>query len=329
MKTNKRGATLKISSLIVLITLSIMTLGCKSNKKAKPPTSVLSFFSEKDFNTLFPQHSKFFTYHAFKKAIDEMSSIEVKIEKRGNWIYKITRTDIVTGKSAVVRQDDDWDQDWAKKQEYTSIDIDYDNFCAGPDKAINKKEAAAFFAQIAHETRNGADQQFNDGLMLKQEVDSSSSYVIPNKIYPEVKGAKYYGRGPLQLSYNGNYGFASTCIFGSKDILLNNPELVSIDSVLSFKTALYFWMTPQGQKPSAHDVMTGNWKPSASDLKSGYQPGFGMTTNIINGGIECNKGDGQTAMKDRIGFYNHFLKLFGAEDKNGVCSCGKMVPYAG
>lgn len=329
MRANKSGVTLKISILTAFVaSLILFGFACKQAKQQKPATSLLSFFSEKDFNQFFPQHSQFFTYAAFKKAIIEMGTVEVKIEKRGQWIYKITRTDKLSGVSTVVRQDADWDEDWAKKQEYSVVDLNYDNFCGDKNRALDKKEAAAFFAQIAHETRNGVDHKFNDGLMLKQEVDTSSSYVIPNKIYPAVKGASYYGRGPLQLSYNGNYGFASTCILGNKDILLNNPEQVSTDPVLAFKTALYFWMTPQGQKPSAHDVITGIWKPSAAELKSGYQPGFGMTINIINGAIECNKGEGQMAMKDRIGFYNYFLKLFSMEDKNGTCSCGKMMPFS-
>lgn len=39
--------------------------------------------------------------------------------------------------------------------------------------------------------------------------------------------------------------------------LLNQPDLVAQDAVLAFKTALWFWMTPQFPKPSCHDVMTG------------------------------------------------------------------------
>lgn len=39
--------------------------------------------------------------------------------------------------------------------------------------------------------------------------------------------------------------------------LLNQPELVSSDPVVAFRTALWFWMTPQSPKPSCHDVMQG------------------------------------------------------------------------
>ncbi|HEY0175673.1 MAG TPA: chitinase [Pedobacter sp.] len=323
-----RLTTFKTNILIVFITV-LMVSGCKGAKKHGRVVSSLSFFSEKDFNRFFPKHDQFYTYAAFQKAIKEMSALHVEIEKRGEWIYKITRTDDLTGKSEVVRQDPDWDQDWAKKQPYTETDLDYGSFCAAKDMVLNKNEAAAFFAHTAHETRNGEDGQFDDGLMLKQELNTGDAYIIENTTYPAVKGQKYYGRGPLQLSYNGNYGFASTCIFGDKDILLKNPDRINEDAVLAFKTALYFWMTPQGKKPSAHDAVTGIWKPSAAELKSGYRPGFGMTINIINGALECNKGEVQPAMIDRIGFYRHFLDLFGLkEDKGSECSCGKMLPVA-
>jgi len=69
--------------------------------------------------------------------------------------------------------------------------------------------------------------------------------------------------------------------------LVSNPDLVSSDPVVSFKTAIWFWMTPQSPKPSCHDVILGNWAPSDADAAAGRVPGYGAITNIINGGIEC------------------------------------------
>ena len=40
-----------------------------------------------------------------------------------------------------------------------------------------------------------------------------------------------------------------------------------------------------GSKPSCHAVMTGTWQPSSADSAANRQPGFGTTTNIINGGV--------------------------------------------
>ncbi|MFI5139520.1 MAG: chitinase [Sphingobacteriales bacterium] len=271
--------------------------------------------------------NKFYTYASFIKAADELGLIKVKVVRRAVSVYQFTRTSKATGKSAVVRQDEDWNEEWAKKKPDSTYFIDYGNFCTEKDPQTNKKELAAFFAQIAHETRHGEDGKYNDGLMFIHENNISLPYTADNYNYPAVKGKKYYGRGPMQLSYNGNYGYASDCIFGNKSILLNNPELVETDPVVAFKTAIYFWMTPQTLKPSAHDVMIGKWQPNAADKAAGRTPGFGMTINIINGSVECGKGENIFSMNDRIGFYRYFLSKLGVSDPNCACSCGKMKAY--
>nr|Q06016.1 RecName: Full=Endochitinase 4; Short=CHIT 4 [Arachis hypogaea] len=46
-------------------------------------------------------------------------------------------------------------------------------------------------------------------------------------------------------------------------------------------------MTPQGNKPSCHDVITNAWRPTATDSAAGRAPGYGVITNIINGGLDC------------------------------------------
>lgn len=288
---------------------------------------VASFLSESQFNALFPQRDKFYTYASFIKAIKEMGNISVKITRRAASVYQFVRTDKHAGKSVTVRQDADWNEDWAKKKPDSSYLIDYGSFCSEKDLLTSKKELAAFFANIAHETRHGENGKYDDGLMFIHENNTSLPYVADNDDYPAVPGKKYYGRGPLQLSYNGNYGYASDCIFGDKNILLTNPDLVETDPVTAFKTAIYFWMTPQGARPSAHDVMIGKWTPNAADIAAGRTPGFGMTINIINGEVECNKGEAIYSMADRIGFYKYFLKSFGVTDPNCACSCGKMKPY--
>jgi len=327
-----------LSTRLILVLLSatlLLSFKCHttpSNTTSVPNISnkipVSSFLSEKDFNALFPLHDKFYSYAAFIKAINQLGAIKVKITRRAASVFQIIRTDNTTGKSIIVRQDADWNESWAKAKPDTSYTIDYGAFCSENNIQTNKRELAAFFAQIAHETRHGENGKYNDGLMLMHEVNTAITYVADNDDYPAVKGKKYYGRGPMQISYNGNYGYASTCIFGDKNILLSNPDLVQNDPVVAFKTAIYFWMTPQSPKPSAHDVMTGKWQPSAADKAAGRTPGFGMTIDIVNGQIECNKGDNMPNMNDRIGFYQHFLKLLGVSDPNCACSCGTMKPYA-
>jgi hypothetical protein len=321
---------MKAFILLPAIVLLSLISSCSGNIKAESNVqkiTIQSFLSEKQFNDLFPLRDKFYSYAAFIKAVKEMNLIKVKIVRRAVSVYQFTRTDKSTGKSAVVRQDADWNEDWAKKKPDSSYVIDYGNFCSEPDLQTRKKDLAAFFAHVAHETRHGENKKYNDGLMLIHETNTNLPYVAENDTYPAIPGKKYYGRGPIQLSYNGNYGYASDCIFGNKNILLSKPELVETDPVTAFKTAIYFWMTPQTYKPSAHDVMIGKWRPVIADKAANRVPGFGMTINIVNGEVECNKGEKIYSMNDRIGFYRYFLRKLDVSDANCACSCGKMRPY--
>jgi hypothetical protein len=318
--------------LTLFTALLLMSLKCGSSGSSQVNNSinkrsVADFLSETQFNGLFPMRNKFYSYAAFIKAAKELGLVKVKVVRRATSVYQFTRTDKSTGKSTIIRQDGDWNEDWAKKKPDSAYVIDYGSFCTEKDMQTNKKELAAFFANIAHETRHGEDGKYNDGLMFIHEKDTSLTYIADNDTYPAIAGKKYYGRGPMQLSYNGNFGYASDCIFGDKNVLLNNPGLVETDPVIAFKTAIYFWMTPQTLKPSAHDVMIGKWQPNAVDKAAGRTPGFGMTINIVNGQVECNKGENMYSMNDRIGFYRYFLNKLGVNDPDCACSCGKMKPF--
>ena len=334
MKIIVSTARIAVISLCV-ISLAGFSCGNSGGAKTKPdaapaPKAIPSFskfISEKQFNELFPQRDKFYTYQSFIKAVDDLAQIKIRVARRAESVYQFTRTDKRTGKATIVRQDGDWNEAWAKVKPDSVYLVDYGGFCTAGDAQTDKRELAAFFAQIAHETRHGMNGEYKDGLMLIHEDNTSLEYLSDSDEYPAVKGQKYYGRGPMQLSYNGNYGYASDCIFGDKTILLNNPALVETDPVVAFKTAIYFWMTPETHKPSAHDVMTGKWQPTAADKAKNRTPGFGMTINIVNGEVECNKGEDMYNMHDRIGFYKYFLTQLGATDPNCACSCGNMEPY--
>jgi hypothetical protein len=86
-----------------------------------------------------------------------------------------------------------------------------------------------------------------------------------------------------------------TSITGHKMVLVNKPMAVSNDGVIGFVTALWFWSTSQYEKPSAHAI-TESYLTSyeATGIipiaTGGRKPGFGLVTNIINGGMECGNG---------------------------------------
>ncbi|KAK2632884.1 hypothetical protein EUGRSUZ_L00941 [Eucalyptus grandis] len=128
-----------------------------------------------------------------------------------------------------------------------------------------------------------------------------------------------------QTSHETTGGWASAPDAINSD-LLNNPDAVATDPVISFKTALWFWMTPQSPKPSCHDVVTGQWQPSAADTAAGRVPGYGVITNIINGGIECGKGS-NAQVEDRIGFYKRYCDLLTVGYGNNL-DCYTQQPFA-
>ena len=76
-------------------------------------------------------------------------------------------------------------------------------------------------------------------------------------------------------------------------------------------------MTAQGNKPSSHDVITGNWRPSSSDTSAGQVPGYGVITNIINGGIESGCGYNDN-VANRIGLYKRYSDILGVGFGNNL-----------
>ncbi|XP_062234083.1 chitinase 1-like [Phragmites australis] len=187
----------------------------------------------------------------------------------------------------------------------------FDGFGTTGDADTQKREIAAFLAQTSHETTGGwataPDGPYSWGYCFKQENGATSDYCQASSQYPCAAGKKYYGRGPIQISWNYNYGPAGQAIGVD---LLNNPDLVATDPVISFKTAIWFWMTAQSPKPSCHAVITGQWSPSGADQAAGRVPGYGVITNIINGGLECGHG-ADNRVADRIGFYKRYCDILG------------------
>ncbi|OAY52241.1 endochitinase [Manihot esculenta] len=193
------------------------------------------------------------------------------------------------------------------------------------DDATRKREIAAFLGQTSHETTGGwptaPDGPYAWGYCFVRER-TPSDYCSPSATYPCAPGKQYYGRGPIQLSWNYNYGQCGNAIGVG---LLNNPDLVATDPVISFKTAIWFWMTPQSPKPSCHNVIIGKWSPTPADSAAGRVPGYGVITNIINGGIECGKGPNEQN-KDRIGFYKRYCDIFGVSYGSNL-DCYNQRPF--
>lgn len=59
--------------------------------------------------------------------------------------------------------------------------------------------------------------------------------------------------------------------------------------------------------------MIGKFTPTAADNKAKRVAGFGLTTNIINGGLECGSAYPTNKLKhdDRVAYYTRYVGLFG------------------
>ena len=188
-----------------------------------------------------------------------------------------------------------------------------------------RRELAAFLANIAQETSGGWKEApggyFKWGLYYleeKQGINKSQYIDTIWKKYLPYPGKYYFGRGPKQFSWNYNYGQFSEAWYGSQDTLLKYPERLAQDPVLSFASAIWFWMSPQKPKPSCHDIMIGNWIPNEMDLQKNRKAGFGATVNVINGGVECGLGSSQGQTAYRYAYYRYFCEFFKVEPGENI-----------
>jgi chitodextrinase/predicted chitinase len=169
----------------------------------------------------------------------------------------------------------------------------YPGFATTGGDTVEKQEAAAFLANVSHET---------GGLVYINEIDQSGDYCASESYGCPAGTYEYYGRGPLQLSWNFNY-YAAGNALGID--LLDNPSLVATDAATSWKTALWYWDTQTGPGTmTGHDAMVNG-------------AGFGQTIWSINGSIECNGGN-TGEMQDRVNLYEQFTQTLGVPAGNNL-----------
>lgn len=298
---------LKRTGLLLLL-LSITTF------YAQNTSNVDNLLTSTQWNSLFPKRAgtygahpqgyttDFYSFNNFKQAVQEMSDYLVQIRKKpGVWGELITITKKSTNQTYDYSVVESW---W-----YTNttpevvINVDFADFANATSSTNNKRELAAFLANISKETTGGwqvpvgggsAGDYAQWGLYFVHEVgytaaNGAGTYSQASTEYPANPSKGYYGRGPIQLSWNYNYGQLSKFLYNDVTVLLNNPDFVQQDGVLAFKSAIWFWMMPQWPKPSCHQVMHDLWVPQVGEYTATkmYKKGFAHANNIINGGLEC------------------------------------------
>jgi len=203
----------------------------------------------------------------------------------------------------------------------------YENFL----KAIGKYPAICSSSSLCPKilaNMFGHFQQETGGLYYLEEIHKSAycstsySWIVDN--YPCIPGKMYYGRGAKQLSWNYNYGAFSSAMFGDPMVLLEKPELVAT-TWLNFAASMWFFVSPGSPKPSMLEVLDGSWVPNAVDISANRKPGFGLTTMIINGGIECGKYSQQAVR--RATFYKEFAEKLGVNIVGEKLNCNDMLQF--
>jgi chitinase len=253
----------------------------------------------------------------------EVVKKEILTEEEFNSIFK---NPLASGKSGACPG-----YDFYNYNDFINAVHEYPKFGNEGTEEIRKREIAAFLANISHETTGGWSTapggRYLWGLCWIEEIACTDTICTQycqegNVEYPCASGKTYHGRGPIQLTWNYNYGAVGDKIGID---LLSNPELVSTDASISFRTALWFWNTPQSPKPSSHDVMVENWIPTSDDLAKNRDIGFGMTVNIINGGAECGKID-DSRVNDRVEHFKFFCDLLNTTTGDNLY-CDDMVHF--
>jgi chitinase len=170
-------------------------------------------------------------------------------------------------------------------------------FATTGDTDTRKREVAAFLANIAHETGHLVYiEEINKNVMCDTSWGPPGCGCAPGKMY--------YGRGPIQLSWNGNYCAAGNALGLN---LMNDPDILSRDANASWRSGIWFWMTQTGAGTmTAHNAMVNN-------------VGFGETIRTINGALECY-GRNPAQMQSRIDNYLRFTNMLGVSPGNNL-SC--------
>jgi len=165
----------------------------------------------------------------------------------------------------------------------------YPQFASAGGTEIAKREAAAFLANVNHET---------GGLVHVKEINTANypHYCDTSQPYGCPAGqSAYYGKGPIQLSWNYNYKAAGDALGID---LLRNPYLVETDPAVAWKTGLWFWNTQSGAGTmSGHQAIVGG-------------AGFGESIRSINGSIECNGGN-PAQVQSRVAAFQRFAQILG------------------
>jgi predicted chitinase len=174
----------------------------------------------------------------------------------------------------------------------------YKAFASTGSAEQRKREAAAFLANIAHETGGLQHTEELNQAVWHEYCDDKQPYGCP------AGQSAYHGRGPIQLSWNYNYKAAGDALGID---LLHKPDLVKTDASVAWKTGVWYWMTGTGKAGmTSHQAMNGGGS-------------FATTIYAINA-RECG-GAHSDQVASRVNNFNRFTQILGVSTGNGPHAC--------
>jgi hypothetical protein len=178
----------------------------------------------------------------------------------------------------------------------------YPEFSKG-NRVPARREVAAFLAHLFQETRFSYNHEIRcyggptpcDDYGNAQWGVRYNLLAVPGCTRAEWE-CRYFGRGPMQLTWYLNYLDTSIAIFGD-DRLAKEPWQVTDDPVVGWMTAIHFWMTNTGR-----ESMTAHQAIRKGD--------FGKTISVVNGNQECGRSWDARA-QTRVDKYVEYCRVLG------------------
>ena len=181
----------------------------------------------------------YYSYSNLIAAVTDIANIKYKVEHRQHDpnINRVFRLDKGTKTETLITEHDDFSASPYQEIPIISTTVDFGSFIKEGSELKRKHELAAFLANISHETGRSMPVPFGGpldwGLFWNEEISyintTTVNYAEAHDNFPPVAGKSYHGRGPMQLSWNYNYGLMSGIIYGTRDTLLQQPELIVND----------------------------------------------------------------------------------------------------
>uniref|UniRef100_A0A0N5ABC8 Glyco_hydro_19_cat domain-containing protein n=1 Tax=Syphacia muris TaxID=451379 RepID=A0A0N5ABC8_9BILA len=270
-----------VTELVAIKCPRVAAYAYKPNDNCSPPsdpnnlpkTNLEKWFTKEMFQDLFPKANLGrgphpclpYSYEAFIIAARYFPEFGAESPKNGYTVLQNTRRDVAAFFAHIIQETGENDPD-LYKMNYTVQEASdcfyrgglYNWFEGG------RKSQLLPSKKLIQEPQFG-EQCYEDGKYCAQNPELNFWY--PCNKNSQLTGNKtryegcYFGRGPLQLSWNYNYGQFEHFLRLKKlhFNLLENPNLLmTVNSPpLAMIASLWFYMTAQPPKPSMHDIILG------------------------------------------------------------------------